>query len=86
MIAARLGEIASCGDTKFDAQMLEQNRHDLMSRPGVLGVGVGASDTDSQQAAVVVYVDKTAAARPELSTHIDGVPVKVQLTDPFVAF
>jgi hypothetical protein len=68
------------------SRALEQNRHDLMSRPGVLGAGVGASDTDGQQAAVVVYVDKTAAVRPQLPTHIDGVPVKVHLTDPFVAF
>jgi hypothetical protein len=67
-------------------KVLEQHRHDLISRPGVLGAGVGASDTGSQQAAVVLYVDKTAAARPQLPTHIDGVPVKVHLTDPFVAF
>jgi hypothetical protein len=67
-------------------KVLEQHRHDLMSQPGVLGAGIGASDADSQQAAVVVYVDKAAAARAQLPTQIDGVAVKVQLTDPFVAF
>jgi len=68
------------------SRILEQHRYDLMSRPGVLGAGVGAADSDSQQAAVVVYVDKTGSARPQLLPHLDGVPVKVQLTDPFVAF
>jgi hypothetical protein len=65
---------------------LERTRHDLMATRGVLGVGVGASDADSQQAAVVVYVDKTAAARPQLPAKVEDVPVKVYLTDPFVAF
>ena len=68
------------------SQVLEQNRHDLMSRPGVLGAGVGMSDSDSQAAAIVVYVDKTAAARPQLPEQIDGISVKVHLTDPFIAF
>jgi len=67
-------------------KVLEQHRYDLMSRPGVLGTGVGASDADAQQAAIVVYVDKTAAVQPQLPTHVDGVPVKAHMTDPFVAF
>jgi hypothetical protein len=67
-------------------KVLERSRHNLMSQPGVLGAGVGASDTDSKQAAVVVYVDKTAAARPKLPAKVEDVPVKVYLTDPFVAF
>jgi hypothetical protein len=66
--------------------VLEQNRHELMSRPGVLGTGVGASQSDSHAAAIVVYVDQSAAARPQLPAQIDGVPVKVHLTDPFIAF
>jgi hypothetical protein len=68
------------------SRVLEQNRHDLMSRPGVLGAGVGSSDTDTRTAAIVVYVDQTAATRPQLPAQISGVPVKVHLTDPFVAF
>jgi hypothetical protein len=66
--------------------VLEQNRHDLMSRPGVLGTGVGASDSDSHAAAIVVYVDKTAATRPQLPAQIGDVPVRVHPTEPFVAF
>jgi hypothetical protein len=68
------------------SRVLEHNRHDLMSRPGVLGTGIGQSDNNSKTAAIVVYVDQTAAARPQLPAQIDGVAVKVHLTDPFVAF
>jgi hypothetical protein len=66
-------------------QVLEQKRHDLMNKPGVLGVGVGALE-DNSQAAVIVYVDKTSSARPQLPERVDDVPVRVILTDPFIAF
>lgn len=67
-------------------KVLERSRYNLMSQRGVLGAGVGASDTDRKKAAVVVYVDKTAAARPQLPAKVEDLPVKVYLTDPFVAF
>jgi hypothetical protein len=66
-------------------QVLEQNRHDLMSKPGVLGVGLGALE-DNSQAAVLVYVDKTSSANPQLPERVDNVPVRVIFTDPFIAF
>jgi hypothetical protein len=66
-------------------KVLEQNRHELMSKPGVLGVGLGALE-DNSQAAVIVYVDKTSAAKPQLPERLDDVPVRVILTDPFIAF
>lgn len=65
--------------------VLEQNRHDLMSRPAVLGVGLGALE-DRSQPAVVVYVDQTSQAKPQLPAQIDGVPVSVIMTDPFIAY
>ena len=67
-------------------QALESRRNDLMSRPAVIGVGVGQSDTDSNEAVIVVYVDRTAGARPTLPRTIDGVRVKRVETDPFVAY
>ena len=67
-------------------RVLEQNRHDLMSKPAVLGVGLGAADDANSQAAIVVYVDKTNSNRPQLPDQIDSVRVKVVLTDPFIAF
>jgi hypothetical protein len=66
-------------------KILEQNRHDLMSKPGVLGVGLGALE-DNSQAAVIVYVDETKSAKPQLPERVDDVPVRVIFTDPFIAF
>ena len=68
------------------SQVLEQHRDDLMTRPLVLGVGVGRSDDNDTEAAIVVYVDKTTGARPFLPQSLGGVKVRVELTDPFVAF
>jgi hypothetical protein len=67
------------------SRVLEQNRHDLMSGPAVLGVGLGARE-DNSQPAVVVYVDKTSQATPQLPDQVDGVPVRVIMTDPFIAY
>jgi hypothetical protein len=66
-------------------RVLEQNRHDLMSRPEVLGVGLGALE-DNSAAAIVVYVDKTSQAKPQLPPQADNVPVRIIMTDPFIAF
>src|SRR5439155_22986221 len=46
-------------------KVLEQNRHELMSKPGVLGVGLGALE-DNSGAAVIVYVDYTSFAKQQL--------------------
>jgi hypothetical protein len=67
-------------------RVLEQNRHDLMSKPAVLGVGLGAADDANSQAAIVVYVDKTNSSRPQLPQQIDNVRLRIVLTDPFIAF
>jgi hypothetical protein len=66
-------------------KVLEQNRHELMSKPGVIGVGLGATE-DNSRPAIVVYVDKTASVRPELPQQVDDVPLRVVLTDPFIAY
>lgn len=65
---------------------LERNRSDLMSRPSVLGVGVGSSDESDSEAAIVIYVDKTTGIMPQLPRSLDGVRVRVIPTDPIVAF
>jgi hypothetical protein len=66
-------------------KVLEQNRHELMSKPGVLGVGLGALE-DNSSVAVVVYFDKTSSAKPQLPGHVENVPVRVIFTDPFIAY
>src|SRR6266566_2998241 len=57
------------------SRVLEQNRHDLMSKPGVLGVGLGSLE-DNSEAAIVVYVDKTSSPKPQLPDQVDNVPVR----------
>jgi hypothetical protein len=66
--------------------VLELHRANLMFQPGVIGAGVGSASDENLQAAIVVYVDRTSAARPQLLRDLDGIPVRVVLTDPFVAF
>jgi hypothetical protein len=67
------------------SRVLEQNRNDLMSKPAVLGVGLGALE-DNSQPAIVVYVDKTSQANPQLPDQVDNIPVRIIMTDPFIAF
>jgi hypothetical protein len=67
-------------------KVLEQIRHDLMSQPGVLGVGIGASDINNQEAAIIMFVDQTSSWRPQFADQIDGVRLRVIFTDPIIAF
>ncbi len=62
----------------------ERHARGLMTHPGVLGVGVGVAAERSDQATVVIYVDR-GRARPTLPATLDGVRVDVIDTDPFVA-
>ena len=65
-----------------------KNRHEaaLLGIPGVVGVGVGASETVAGEAVVEVYVEKaTPAVRAAVPAHVDNVPVKVVETGEIVA-
>jgi len=67
--------------------VLERHRANLMFQDGVIGAGVGlASDDDDETAAIVVYVDRTGRGRPVLASSIEGVPVRLVMTDPFIAY
>jgi hypothetical protein len=70
----------------FAIQVKEERVAELMARPSVIGVGVGASETDDRSAAIVIFVDKTTGVAPKLPKRIKGVEVQVVYTDPFVAF
>jgi hypothetical protein len=59
---------------------------EIMSRPGVLGIGVGASTANSSEAVIIVYVDQTLGVTSRLPRRIGGVRVERILTDPFVAY
>lgn len=66
--------------------VLELHRANLMATPGVIGAGVGATAEDETEPAIVIYVDRTAPGRPQFAQSMDGIAVRVVLTDPFVAF
>jgi len=66
--------------------VLEQHRANLMATPGVIGAGVENAADNDNEAAIVVYVDKTSGSRPQFSPELDGVQVRVVFTDPFIAF
>jgi hypothetical protein len=65
--------------------VLENHRANLMFQSAVMGVGVGLSDRADGDGAIVVYVNKDADNKPFLPDSIEGIPVKVVLTDQFVA-
>lgn len=66
--------------------VLEVHRGNLMVTPGVMGAGIGASNRADGEAAIILYVNKNSANRPNLPDSIDGIPVTVVLTDEFIAF
>jgi len=66
--------------------VLEVHRASLMFTPGVMGAGIGASNRADGEAAIVLYVNKNSANRPNLPDSIDGIPVNVVLTDEFIAY
>lgn len=67
-------------------EVMRARESDLMSRPGIIGVGVGASDTDPNQASIVVYIDVNAPISSSVPRRINGVRVRVVYTEPFVAY
>ena len=68
------------------SQVLELYRANLMATPGVIGAGVGATADNETEPAIVIYVDRTAPGRPQFAPALDGIAVRVVVTDPFVAF
>ncbi|MFY9571288.1 MAG: hypothetical protein WAV20_07825, partial [Blastocatellia bacterium] len=71
---------------EFATLSMREREKDLLSRPSVIGVGVGASDSNSSEASIVVYVDTTTGVQPRLPRRINGVRVKAVFTEPFVAY
>ena len=65
--------------------VLELHRANIMFTPGVMGAGIGASAKGDGEAAIVIYVNKNAQAKPFIPDTIDGIPVNVILTDEFIA-
>ncbi|MEW6207504.1 MAG: hypothetical protein AB1631_04000 [Acidobacteriota bacterium] len=71
---------------EFATLSMRQRERELMSRPSVIGIGVGARDDNSAEAAIVIYVNQTQRVRPRLPNSINGVPVKIVYTDTITAY
>ncbi len=67
-------------------EVMRARESDLMSRPGIIGVGVGASDTDPNEASIVVYIDVNSPISSSVPRRINGVRVRRVYTEPFVAY
>jgi hypothetical protein len=87
-IASRAAQAAepSSASVQRAIQAMRGRERDLMSRPGIIGVGVGASDADPNEASIVVYVDVTSQLTPSVPRRINGVRVRTVFTEPFVAY
>jgi hypothetical protein len=63
-----------------------ENEADLFRNPNVLGVGIGAAEDNPLEAVIVIYVESTQEhPYRALPTDIDGIRVRVILTDRIVA-
>lgn len=82
----RQGDWPSDEAIEFATLSMRQREQDLLSRPSVIGIGVGTADSNSAEAAVVIYVNQTQRVRPRLPRSINGVPVKIVYTDPITAY
>jgi hypothetical protein len=70
----------------FATEAMKSREQELMSLPGVIGVGVGANSADPSRATIVVYVDVNAGSNVRLPKRISGVRVKKVYTEQFVAY
>jgi hypothetical protein len=73
-------------DLEAALQAKVENEATLFQHPGVLGVGIGAAEDDPTASVIVIYVESPSGEVPStLPTSIDGIPVRVILTDTIVA-
>lgn len=64
-----------------------RNEADVLNRTGVVGMGVGISDTEPRRPVIEVYLNKPAReVRHLLPEAIEGIPVKLVETGVFVAY
>jgi hypothetical protein len=72
-------------DIDESAAIKDAHASDLMSQSGIQGVGVGRSDDNPAETAIVIYVI-SGVAHPAIPATIDGVRTKIIEGDRFRAF
>jgi hypothetical protein len=87
--AASMSTLASNLPVEQEVERAEvvRGRHEraMMSRQGVIGMGVGDRGDGSGEAAIVVFFDRTSGHAPDLPDSLDNFKVRVVFTDPFKA-
>lgn len=83
---ASAGQGLSDASVSFATSAMKGREKNLMSRKGVIGVGISASDGNANEAAIVIYVDVNEGMSTRLPKTINGVKVKTVFTEPFVAY
>ena len=81
-----LGKGVSDASVEFATAAMRSREQDIMSRPGVIGIGVSQADDNQNEAAIIVYIDSTAKVKTKLPKTIGGVKVQRVYTEPFVAY
>jgi hypothetical protein len=84
--SAQQGEGPSTDKVELATVAMRRREADLMSRSGVIGVGVGALETNPSDASIVVYIDVNSPVLVTLPRRIDGIRVRRVFTDPFIAY
>ena len=75
-------------DLVKDATAVKDRHIDRLSRlPAVVGVGVGASDQHPGKAVILIYVSRKLKEkeRRAFPRQLEGVPVEIEVSGPFVA-
>jgi hypothetical protein len=83
---ANLGVRPSVSEAEIARVKTAKEKHAqvMMSDPAILGVGVGASSDNPEEAALVVFVEKGKSV--SVPAEIDGARTRVIATDPFRTF
>ena len=80
-------ETPSAEEVEAALRVKVENERDLFEHPGVLAVGIGAAEDNPIEAVITVYVNPTdSAALLKIPTSIDGIRVRMFVTDRFVAY
>ncbi|HEY6349356.1 MAG TPA: hypothetical protein VI636_08120 [Candidatus Angelobacter sp.] len=76
---------ASMADISRATAVKEVHASGLMNQPGIQGVGVGVSDDNAAEPAMVIYVI-SGTQRPQIPAVMDGLRTKIVEGDRFRAF
>jgi hypothetical protein len=77
--------VLSTGDMDFATSVKESHTAALMARSGIQGVGVGRSDDNPEETAIVIYV-LSGVSHPQIPAVLEGVRTKIVEGDRFRAF